>query len=416
VSSLTNLVGAEVEIDVGAVAHGGSCVARHAGLVLFVRHALPGERVRARITEQSKRFARADAVEILTASPHRVAARCPAARPDGCGGCDWQHAEGRYQRELKATVVAEQLRRLAGVEREVVVESLPGESPVAGFGWRTRVRFAVDDMGRAGFRKARSHEVVPIDHCPIAHPLVEAAGVEAKEWNRAREVEVAASASSQLRLLLVTGRRDGVTRVHGGGVLTEEAAGRRWRVSAGAFWQVHPAAAQTLGAAVREGLAPRPGERAVDLYAGVGLLAGVLAQAVGATGEVVAVESSTVAAADARHNLADLPNVTVVCSGVAEALARGAAEMNGADGAGEVAADIVVLDPPRAGAGPKVVQRIVALRPRAIAYVACDPAALARDLATFGEAGYPLATLRAFDLFPQTHHVECVAILEREAG
>jgi len=172
-----------------------------------------------------------------------------------------------------------------------------------------------------------------------------------------------------------------------------------------------------MTASVHRGEAPVSLIRPLTTAIGVGgLLAGVLAQAVGATGEVVAVESSTVAAADARHNLADLPNVTVVCSGVAEALARGAAEMNGADGAGEVAADIVVLDPPRAGAGPKVVQRIVALRPRAIAYVACDPAALARDLATFGEAGYPLATLRAFDLFPQTHHVECVAILEREAG
>lgn len=415
-SSATTLVGAEVEIDVGPVAHGGTCVARHEGLVVFVRHALPGERVRARITEQSKRFARAEAVEILVASPRRVAPPCPVARPDGCGGCDWQHADGPYQRELKATVVAEQLRRLAGIERDVVVEPLPGESPVAGFGWRTRVRFAVDDEGRAGFRKARSHQVVAVDHCPIAHPLVEAAGVEAKEWNRAREVEVAASASSENALLLVTGRRDGVTRVHGGDALTEEAVGRRWRVSAGAFWQVHPAAAQVLAEAVRDGLAPRAGERAVDLYAGVGLFAGLLGQEVGPTGEVVAVESSTVAASDARHNLADLPNVAVVCSDVGAALARGAVETLGRDDEREAPVDIVVLDPPRVGAGAKVVGRVAALRPRAIAYVACDPAALARDLATFAEAGYALSTLRAFDLFPQTHHVECVAILERETG
>jgi tRNA/tmRNA/rRNA uracil-C5-methylase (TrmA/RlmC/RlmD family) len=395
------------------VAHGGSCVARHEGLVLFVRHALPGERVRARITEQSKRFARADAVEVVTASPHRVAAPCPVARPDGCGGCDWQHADASYQRELKAAVVVEQLRRLAGIERAVVVEALPVEAlPVeaptqAGLGWRTRVRFAVDDLGRAGFHKARSHEVVAVDHCPIAHPLVEAAGVEAKEWNRASQVEVAASASSEARLLLVTGRRDGVARVHGGGYLTEEAIGRRWRVSVGAFWQVHPAAARVLSAAVRDGLAPRPGEQAVDLYAGVGLFAGLLAQEVGPAGQVVAVESSTVAAADARHNLADLSNVTVVCAGVAAALSRGSAGAH---------ADVVVLDPPRAGAGAHVVERVAALRPRAIAYVACDPAALARDLATFAGAGYQLASLRAFDLFPQTHHVECVAILDRGTG
>ena len=398
------LVGAQVELDVGAVAHGGWCVARHEGLVVFVRHALPGERVRARITEQSKRFARAEAVDVLTASPHRVAPRCQVARPDGCGGCDWQHADAAYQRELKAAVVAEQLRRLAGIERDVVVEALPGD----GFGWRTRVRFAVDDQGRAGFRKARSHEVIAVDHCPIAHPLVEAAGVETKEWNRASEVEVAASASSGERLLSVTGRRDGVVRVHGGDFLTEEAIGRRWRVSAGAFWQVHPFAAATLGAAVRDGLAPRPGERAVDLYAGVGLFAGLLAQDVGPTGEVIAVESSKLAAADAEFNLADLPQVRVVSSGVVDVLTPGGMGLDVGAGA---TADVVVLDPPRVGAGAKVVDGVVALRPRAIAYVACDPAALARDLRTFADAGYPLASLRAFDLFPQTHHVECVAIL-----
>ncbi len=390
-----SLVGAQLELDVGAVAHGGTCVARHEGFVVFVRHALPGERVRARVTEQTKHFARADAVEVLVASPRRVTPRCPVARPNGCGGCDWQHADAECQRELKAAVVAEQLRRLAGIERDVVVEPLPGD----GFSWRTRVRFAVDDTGRAGFRKARSHEVVPVDHCPIAHPFVEAAGVETKEWNRASVVEVAASASSEQVLSLVTGRRDGVARVHGGDSLTEGALGRRWRVSAGAFWQVHPAAADILGAAVRDGLAPRAGERAVDLYAGVGLFAGLLAEAVGPAGAVLAVESSRVAAGDARHNLADLPQATVVCSAVAPAL----------DGA--AAADLVVLDPPRAGAGAKVAAGVVALRPRAIAYVACDPAALARDLRTFADAGYTLQSLRAFDLFPQTHHVECVAIV-----
>jgi tRNA/tmRNA/rRNA uracil-C5-methylase (TrmA/RlmC/RlmD family) len=396
-------IGAQIELDVGAVAHGGMCVARHDGLVVFVRHALPGERVRARVTELTKSYARADAVEVVDASPHRVSAPCPVARPGGCGGCDWQHADAAYQRELKAAVVAEQLRRLAGVERPVVVEALPGD----GFGWRTRVRFAVDDQGRAGFRRSRSHDVIPVDHCPIAHPNVEAAGVEAKEWNRAVAVEVAATASSGERLLLVTGRRDGVVRAHGGEHVTEEAFGRRFRVSAGAFWQVHPDAASVLGAAVRDGLAPRPGERAVDLYAGVGLFAAVLAGEVGRAGQVVAIESSKIAAADAEHNLADLPQARVVRAAAATALPA-------ALGEGDAEADVVVLDPPRVGAGAAVVRGVAALRPRAIGYVACDPAALARDVRTFADAGYVLTSLRAFDLFPQTHHVECVAVLERE--
>jgi len=393
------LVGTLIELEVGAPAHGGSCVARYEGQVMFVRHALPGERVMARVTEQSKHFARADAVEVLSASEHRVVPPCPAARPGGCGGCDWQHATAAFQREIKATVVMEQLRRLAGIDRQVVVEALPGD----GFGWRTRVRFAVDESGRAGFRRHRSHQVEVVDGCPIAHPLVEAADVEGKRWDDVSEVEVSVSVASGRRLVRTAAGRDGAMRVREGGPLEETAAGRQWRVSPGGFWQVHPDAADVLTDAVITGLLPRPGERALDLYAGVGLFAGSLADAVGVTGNVVAVESSSVAAMDASRNLADLPQAQFVRADVEKALGR-------PEQFGHV--DIIVLDPPRSGAGARVVAGIAGLRPRAVAYVACDPAALARDLATFAQHGYQLTHLRGFDMFPQTHHVECVAILE----
>jgi tRNA/tmRNA/rRNA uracil-C5-methylase (TrmA/RlmC/RlmD family) len=393
------LVGTLIELEIGAPAHGGSCVARHDNQVVFVRHALPGERVMARVTEQSKHFARADAVEVLAASGHRVVPPCPAARPGGCGGCDWQHADAEFQRDIKATVVMEQLTRLAGIDRRVVVEALPGN----GFGWRTRVRFAVDSSGRAGFRRHRSHEVEVVDHCPIAHPLVEAAGVEGKPWDGVSEVEVAVSVGSGARLVRTAAGRDGSMRVREGGTLEEQAAGRSWRVSPGGFWQVDPDAADVLTAAVMSGLQPRVGERALDLYAGVGLFAGSLATAVGASGHVIAVESSSVATMDATRNLAELPQAKIVRADVALALGR--PEQFGV-------VDLVVLDPPRSGAGARVVGGIAGLHPRAIAYVACDPAALARDLATFATHGYELGSLRGFDMFPQTHHVECVAILE----
>ncbi len=391
-------VGALIEVEVGAPAHGGSCVARHIGQVVFVRHALPGERVLARVTEQSKHFARADAVDVLAASDRRVVPPCPAARPGGCGGCDWQHADADYQREIKAAIVVEQLRRLAGIERPVVVEALPGD----GFGWRTRVRFSVDASGRAGFRRHRSHQVEVIDRCPIAHPLVEAAGVEGTRWDAVSEVEVAVSVGTGQRLVRTAAGRGATMRVREGGALTEKAAGRSWRVSAGGFWQVHPSAADVLTDAVMTGLRPRNGERALDLYAGVGLFAGSLATAVGLRGYVTAVESSSVATTDAARNLAGLPQAHLVRADVETALAN--SNQFGA-------VDIVVLDPPRSGAGAVVVKGIAELRPRAIAYVACDPAALARDLASFAVAGYLLSDLRAFDMFPQTHHVECVAIL-----
>ena len=365
-------VGALIEVEVGAPAHGGSCVARHIGQVVFVRHALPGERVRARVTEQSKHFARADAVDVLAASAHRVVPPCPAARPGGCGGCDWQHADAAYQRDIKAAIVMEQLRRLAGIDRSVVVEALPGN----GFGWRTRVRFAVDGTGRAGFRRHRSHQVEVIERCPIAHPLVEAAGVEGARWDGVSEVEVAASVGSGERLVRTAAGRGATMRLREGGALSEDAAGRSWRVSPGGFWQVHPSAADVLTEAVMTGLSPRVADRALDLYAGVGLFAGSLAVAVGPTGCVTAVESSTVATADAAKNLADLPQSHLVRADVATALAN--PEQFGA-------VDVVVLDPPRSGAGAAVVKGIAGLRPRAIAYVACDPAALARDLASFSQ-------------------------------
>ena len=390
-----------LELEVGSPAHGGSCVARHDGQVVFVRHALPGERVRAVVTERTKSYLRADAVEVLRASANRIEPACPVARPGGCGGCDWQHARLDYQRQLKAAVVVEQLRRLGGIDRDVEVEPLPGD----GLGWRTRVRFAVDDAGRAGFRKSRSHEVVPVTHCPIAHSLVEAAGVESKQWNRASEVEVAASASSGNWLVRITRRRDGQLSTHHSDHLVEQVGGRAFRVSAGGFWQVHPAAPAVLTEAVLAGLRVRPGERALDLYSGAGLFAASLAEAVGPTGSVRAIESSRIAADDAAYNLRDLPQVRVRRAEVARALARMRRPV-----------DVVVLDPPRVGAGAAVVGELSRLAPRAIAYVACDPASLARDLAAFTARGYRLDSLRAFDMFPQTQHVECVALITRAAG
>ena len=160
------------------VAHGGFCVARHEGRAVFVRHALPGERVVAQVTEghAGDRYLRADAVEILDASPDRVEAPCAYAGPGGCGGCDWQHASPQAQRRLKAVVVEEQLFRLAGIKRTVEVEQAPGTPD--GLGWRTRVQFAVDAEGRAGLRRSRSHEVVPVAACAIASPGVEEVGIE----------------------------------------------------------------------------------------------------------------------------------------------------------------------------------------------------------------------------------------------
>jgi tRNA/tmRNA/rRNA uracil-C5-methylase (TrmA/RlmC/RlmD family) len=435
-----SLVGERYTLTLGALAHGGHCVARHEGRVVFVRHGVPGERVVARVTEgeDTSRFLRADAVEVLETSPDRVRPPCPVARPGGCGGCDFQHVAPAAQRRLLAGVVAEQLRRLAGLDVHVEVEPVPGDEH--GLGWRTRVRFAADDQGRLGLRRHRSHEVVPLEDCPIAHP--DLPPVLGHRWPGSTSVEAVASGSGDRLVVVEPSRRglsdgfdasasnpsdtpvvspdeaDGVVtrsgrRLRGRTYVTEPASGRRYRVSGPGFWQVHPGAAEALTGAAVQMLDPQPGETALDLYAGVGLFAGALAPRVGRDGSVLAVEGQDRALRDARRNLHDLPQVRLL-PGRVDRVLRGLVDEAQDDPAAGV--DLVLLDPPRTGARRRVAQQVVALGPRAVCYVACDPAALARDVATFGEHGYALARLRAFDIFPMTHHVECVALLRPRNG
>ncbi len=322
--------------------------------MVFVRHALPGERVEVRVTEGSDgdRFWRADAVTVLEPSPDRVLAPCPYARPDACGGCDFQHVSVPAQRVLKAAVVTEQLSRLAGLEVDVAVEPVPGDEN--GLRWRTRQRYVELPDGRRGMRKHRSHDVVVVDECLL----------EAAEPPR------------------------------------HTVRGRPFSVAEGGFWQVHPGAPEVLVDTVLSFLAPIPGESVLDLFAGVGLFTAFLADAVGPGARVVAVEGDRAACRHAQLNL-----------GSAAEVAHGSVDRVLAEAYDEPF-DLVVLDPPREGARRTVVGQVAARTPRAVAYVACDPAALARDLAIFAEHGYRLSQLRAFDLFPMTHHVECVALLE----
>ena len=342
--------------------------------MIFVRHALPGERVTVRVTEgdEGSRFLRGDAVAVLSASPDRVTPPCPVAGPGLCGGCDFQHVNPAAQRALKAAVVAEQLERLAGLSVDVTVEAVAGDHD--GLRWRTRVQYALTRDGRRGLRQHRSHHVVPVDDCLIAR-LDARVTVEGEPPDSGSVVEQVDSAYGA----------------------------HNFEVAAHGFWQVHPGAPRVLTETVLSFLGARPGERCLDLYAGVGLFSAYLAEAVGPTGSVLAVEGDRVAASHAEANLADHPSATVRRGSVERVLSSSPAEP----------VEVVVLDPPREGARRPVVEQVIARSPRAVAYVACDPAALARDVALFADGGYRLADLRAFDIFPMTHHVECVALLVR---
>lgn len=386
----------EWELTVGPIGHGGFCVARSEGRVVFVRHALPGERVRAALTEdRGGSYCRADAVQVIEPVPGRVPPRCPAAGPGGCGGCDFQHVDPAVQRELKAAVVAEALRRIAGLDVEVTVQELPG-GPL---GWRTRTRLVADGEGRAGFRVHRSHTVLPVPDCPLTVPAT-LAPVLSRRWLPGTELDVVIDDAGRLHVAELRPGRP-AKWIRGTGRAVRRAAGRSWELSANGFWQVHPAAADALATIVGAFSAAPDGGTAWDLYGGVGLFGSVLAGQVGPAGSVTIVESSPRATGDGSAALADLPQVRFVTARVEQAL-------TGLAGRPEV----VVLDPPRRGAGREVVASVSRRGPQRIVHVGCDPAALARDVAGYLAGGYRLAALRALDAFPMTHHVECVALLE----
>lgn len=386
-------VGDRIEVQLRRMVHGGLVLAGAATdqrSTVFVRHGLPGESGTAVVTglRSGGRIVFADLVTPTHASPDRVTARCPVSGPGGCGGCDLQHVALPAQRRLKAEVLADSLRRtgrldVADVPWDGVVHAVPGDEE--GLRWRTRSRFQ-SGAGGLSMRGWRSRDLIPIPDCPIADVDVVRA---AADVGVAGEVAAVASSTGEV----VAGPVDALV----GERVRERVGEHLLEVSATGFWQVHPGAPRVLTHAVAAGLEVRSGEVLLDLYGGVGLFAAVLGRR---DGRVIVVEGDRSAAASARRNLRHLPAAQVHRSAVDRWLA-------GYQGP----ADAVVLDPPRSGAGPAVLQQLHRLRPRTVAYVACDPVALARDLRLVLDLGWRLESLQAFDLFPMTHHLECVAVL-----
>jgi tRNA/tmRNA/rRNA uracil-C5-methylase (TrmA/RlmC/RlmD family) len=380
-----------------------------------VRHALPGEMVRAQITSTTKSYLRADAVEILRLSPDRVEPPCPHAGPGRCGGCDFQHVQLSAQRRLKAFRVAEQLERVAGVQREVEVEAVEGD--VNGLAWRSRIRLAVDQEGKPGFRRHRSHDLEYVERCPIASPAVNDAGALAATWPGVDELEVIAGAGGADTLVSLTTSRRVKLRLpaigtgvvsHGRvlqkpGLVRTKVAGYTFQVTAGVFWQVHVGAAEALSQAVVEAAGVVPGDSVADLYAGAGLFSVILADLVGPKGRVLAVERDRRACADAAVNGAAFPQLEVRKASVSPKVIT--------TGIGRP--QLIVLDPAREGAGKEVMEALATHAPtlRTLVYVSCDAGSFSRDIRPLLESGWDLTSLRAFDIFPMTEHVELVARL-----
>jgi 23S rRNA (uracil1939-C5)-methyltransferase len=389
-----------VELRTTAVATGGEAVARDdGGRVVFVTGALPGETVAVELTEEKARFARGHVVELLEASPDRVAPPCPhVAR--GCGGCTWQHVDPAAQRRLKADIVRDSLTRLGHVV-DPVVEPGP-ELPVTRY--RTTIRMAVVE-GRAGFRRHHSHDVVDVDDCLVAHPLLDEL-IGAGRFGSATEVTLRCGARTGERLVVVDPSAEGVVLPDGVVVVGddelagghrawfhEEVAGRRLRVSAHSFFQARPDGADALVAAVGAVIADAPEGRLVDAYGGVGLFGATVAQG----RPVTLVEWSASSVADARVNLPE-----------AKVLRLDVARWHPA------AAAVVVADPARTGLGKAAVEVLAGTGATHLALVSCDPASLGRDAGLLAGHGFTHAGTTLVDLFPHTPHVEAVTLFIRE--
>lgn len=399
------MVGTEVELDVTNIAHGGIAVARLDGRVVFVSDAIPGERVRARISSDAKKsFWRAETVAVIEPSDHRqphiwreaALERDPDSR---AGGAEFGHIALAHQRELKRQVLADALQRMAGLAFAGDVEAIDGS--IDGTGWRTRVRLHVGDDGRPGPFAARSHRAIAVTSLPLATPEINEVAPLSDRFEPGSTVDVVHPSRGGARLFY--GNQKPST-------ITETVGEREFRLADTGFWQVHRAAASTLTAAVQDAIDPElfdPRAANLDLYGGVGLLAAAVADRFGPTTRITTIESDETATEYAGSNLAEWTGAQAVTGRVERWLA-------GYAGGPRAAAATVVLDPPRSGAGAAVIERLVASGPAQVIYVACDPVAFARDAKLLVDRGYGLRAIRAFDLFPNTHHFEAVGRFARD--
>jgi tRNA/tmRNA/rRNA uracil-C5-methylase (TrmA/RlmC/RlmD family) len=386
-------VGQRFNVTIEKVAHGGHFIARHEGAVIFVRHGIPGEEAEIVVTSVGSSFNRGDVVAVLTPSADRVSPPCRYAHREGCGGCDFQHISIPRQRSLKSDVIAEQFSRIAKMELLVEVEEVG--KPL---GWRTRCTSVTTKSGALGFYQARSHKIVPVDDCRILVPEMQFSELAKRGAKGDQRIEISISSTGERSIATAGARDESPMRLTDGVEVAHYTVGdNSFEVSQKSFWQSHKDAPQVLTDAVLKYAELRAGDHVLDLYGGVGLFTAAVLPLIGETGVVDLVEGSKSATSDATRNFVDSKHVTVITGDVTKVITRFSH------------ADVVVLDPPREGAGKDVVENLARIAPRTIVYVACDPAALARDTAYLRDFGYELEAIRAFDLFPMTHHIECVA-------
>lgn len=405
-----------MELVIDNIAHGGVCVARHHGRVIFVSDTIPGEKVLALISDTSHAsYARAETVEVLEPSelrqvhiwPEASLHRDPSQR---AGGADYGHIILSHQRVLKQDVLQDSLKRFGKIEREVVVEAVADDEATGGLNWRTRVSLQVNSEGKVGPYASRSHEVIPVESLPLASRELQAIAPLGQNFEGVDRIDLVAPSGTSA--LILETKQGSTPEPH---PITERVGSREFHLDARGFWQVHTHAATTLSHAITEMIDRDhfdPAAANHDLYGGVGLFAVALAELGGPSTQITSVESAEVASDYAARNLTEWIGARVYQSPV-EAYLRSVHKNLTQNRAQQWRQATIVIDPPRSGAGKKVVDYLGKLSPTQIVYVACDPVAFSRDVAYFSQHGYQVSRIRAFDLFPNTHHMEVVALLTR---
>jgi 23S rRNA (uracil1939-C5)-methyltransferase len=404
------------ELQLTTITHGGAALGRHEGRAIFVPYALPGETARVEITEDKGRYAHARPVEVLMPSPDRVEPPCPYFGIDGCGGCQWEHADYRAQLRFKSEIVADQLMRIGKIADPIVRSIIPDPS---GWAYRNHAQFHPAGGG-LGFQAAASNRTIAIDECLILHPLLAdlyanldleldglkrlslRAGTQTGDRMLIFEMndDLPPSLESDLPVSCVLLLSDGVhANLIGSNYITEIVAGRPYRISAPSFFQVNTPQAGQLARLVTGYLDLQGSETVLDAYCGVGLFTPHLAERAGL---VVGVELAPAAVDDLLENTAEFDNVDVV-EGPVEAVLPDL----------DISIDAAVVDPPRAGLDRFALDALIEHGPARLVYVSCDPATLARDAKRLTAAGYRLVEVQPVDVFPQTYHVESVALFTR---
>lgn len=412
-------IGTDIELTLTGIAHGGFAVGRLDGRVVFVSDAIPGETVVARVTDDSKAsFWRADAVSVVDASTHRVPHVWVEAGIDRpiharVGGADFGHIALSHQRDLKRDVLKDSLGRFGKLDDATVallldrVDALPGDDDRGGLGWRTRVRLHVNDQGQVAPRARRSHDIIVVKSLPLATEGINRIAPLADNYGMTGSVDVLSPTIGEPRLIVGEQKPT---------VIRERVGNREFLVDDNGFWQVHREAATTLTEAVRAAIDPErfdPTALNLDLYGGVGLFAVALADLGGPSTRITSVESDERATEHAGENLSDWVGAFAE-TGTVDKWLRTLDSRATPGERSRLAAGTVILDPPRSGAGRDVMAVLGRLAPAQIVYVACDPVALSRDIAFAREHGYRPTRLRAFDLFPHTHHLETIVTLVKD--